>query len=91
LTKTADAIDRINTSMKEVPPSTTAEINHLQTNANELAIAKSGASAGASGGGEASKNGASPVVSSSSTVNSVIVNNGWMPDRSFALVLAPSF
>jgi len=90
LTRTADAVDRINSAVRSPVPKTSGEMNQLQTQSDNMSISHAGTPiiAISAGGGGSSGQGPS---STTNNVNSTIVNNGWMPDRSTALVLSPAF
>lgn len=85
LDKAATALERINRAMRGMPSSAGMDLSAKGIQGAELASQRNTASAG--GVGAIIKTGAKSI---SNKVSSVVVNNGWMPDRSTALILAPA-
>jgi len=85
LNKTADALERINAAIRGMPSKAGADLSMLAAQGAELSSQRGVASAGGGYGGGGGKNVAA---TTNNKVSSVIVNNGYMPDRSTALVLA---
>lgn len=85
LNVTATSLERINAAMTGLPSSAGIDLSSKGIQSAELASRRSVASAG--GVGAIIKTGAKSI---SNQVSSVVVNTGWMPDRSSALVLAPA-
>ena len=85
LDKAATALERIKAAMSGMPSSAGMDLSSKGIQSAELASRRNVASTG--GVGAIIKTGAKSI---SNQVSSVVVNTGWMPDRSSALILAPA-
>jgi hypothetical protein len=90
LTETANAMDRINSAISTTAPKTSSQMGQLQAESDSMSVAAAGTPMVTMpmGGSGASGQGSSKVTNN---VTSTIVNSGYMPDRSTALVLSPAF
>jgi len=90
LTETANAMDRINSAISTTAPKTSRQMGQLQAESDSMSVAAAGTPMVTMpmGGSGASGQGSSNVTNN---VTSTIVNSGYMPDRSTALVLSPAF
>ena len=91
LNSTANALERISQALQTMPSASGSGLMEARSENMTLAGMKGESQAQAMGGIlDTSKTTkiTSPVTNN---VSSTVVNNGWMPDRSTALVLAPAF
>ena len=82
LEKTANALERINAAIRDMPSKSGTELSVANEEAASLSSQRGVATVTAGG-----KNISAPV---SNKVSTTVVNNHWMPDRSMALILAPA-
>ena len=88
LEKTANAMDRINGGLRGKPSTAGADLNKINSERGELSVARAGVESGPDGSGAIDLSSNPKAITNN--VSSMIVNNGWTPDRSTALVLAPA-
>ena len=88
LNQTASALERINSAISGMPSKAGIDLAINSTQGAELASAKNMMTAA---GGMGIIDASTKPKAITNNVSSTIVNNGWMPDRSTALVLAPAF
>ena len=88
LEKTANAMDRINGGLKGKPSTAGADLNKINAERGELSVVRAGIEGGPEGSGAIDLSSNPKAITNN--VSSMIVNNGWTPDRSTALVLAPA-
>ena len=86
LEKTADALERIKEALAGMPSKSGMELGRLNEEGKEISVARAGAESNAGGAVDMS----STRRAVTNNLSSMVVNNGWMPDRSTALVLAPA-